>query len=54
MSNEITDEMREELWQDFRFGPGELDAFCDAADVGDLDTAQAIVERCYDRLFQEV
>jgi hypothetical protein len=40
-------------WQDVDMSKEELDAMCDAAEAGDLETAEVIVERAYDRLFGE-
>jgi len=40
-------------WEDVRMTEEELDAMIAAADAGDFETAEAIVERAYDRLFGE-
>ena len=37
-------------WEHVTLGD-EVDAFCDAADRGDRETAEAIVERAYQRLY---
>ena len=40
-------------WQNVRLTKKELKKLCDAADKGDQDTANAIVEAAYERLYAE-
>lgn len=40
-------------WEEIRLTGSERNALCDAADAGDIDTADEIVKGAYDRLFGE-
>lgn len=53
MSLLMDDEGRPLGWERVTLGD-ELDAFCDAADRGDIEAAEAIVERAYERLYARV
>ena len=40
-------------WEMVSLTESEMDAMCDAADVGDIETASHIVDATYSRLFGE-
>ena len=40
-------------WEMVTFTEAELDAMCDAADVGDIETAERVVDGAYARLLGE-
>lgn len=53
MNQEFTDEFYVEFWQDVKMTEAELNAMCDAADAGDMETAEKIVDAAWNRVFGE-
>jgi hypothetical protein len=51
MSMLLDDEGRAVGWEDVRLTEEEMDQMCDALELGDEETATAVVDRAYARLY---
>ena len=53
MDKEITENEIPVGWELVSLLPSEISAMCDAADIGDIENAEIIIEDAYSRLFGE-